>query len=89
MSAFGRLANVPDANNARFYPDRGLQPIVVFDPKTGEGNIPIYPLNENSPLAGNAVSENALGYLMRNARWLVQAIGVDGFRLDATKHVEN
>src|SRR5205814_9005969 len=27
-------------------------------------------------------------YLMRNAQWLVQSIGVDGFRLDAAKHFE-
>jgi len=88
QSAFGRIANVPDENNRRFYPDQSLAPIKVFDPKTGESNITIYPFNTANPLAGDPVPENALGYLMRNAQWLVQSIGVDGFRLDAAKHFE-
>ncbi len=85
LSAFGRIANVPDPNNARFYPDLSLQPIMVFDPTTGEQNIAIHPFNNAHPLNGTAVPENALGYLMRNAQWLVQSIGVDGFRVDAAK----
>ena len=85
--AFGRLADVPDENNRRFYPDRSLQPILVFDPKTGESNIAIYPFNNQNPMAGDPVPENAMGYLMRNAQWMVQHIGVDGFRVDAAKHV--
>lgn len=85
LSAFGRIANVSDPNNARFYPDLSLQPIMVFDPTTGEQNIAIHPFNNAHPLNGTAVPENALGYLMRNAQWLVQSIGVDGFRVDAAK----
>jgi len=85
---YGRLANVPDENNRRFYPDHSLNPIIVFDPMTGEQNIRIYPFNNDNPLNGTPVSENDMGYLMRNAQWLVQAIGVDGFRLDAAKHYE-
>ena len=88
QEAFGRIANVPDESNRRFYPDRNLQPIVVFDPVTGEGGIQIFPFNNGNPLAGDPTSENATGYLMRNAQWLVQAIGVDGFRIDAAKHIE-
>ncbi len=88
VPAYGRLANVPDEDNRRFYPDRDLTPIMVYDPKTGEGDIAIYPFNAADPTAGDPVEENAMGYLMRNAQWLVQAIGVDGFRLDAAKHVE-
>ena len=88
QSAFGRLANVPDENNRRFYPDQSLTPIRVFDPKTGESNVTIYPFNNANPLGGDPVPENALGYLMRNAQWLVQSIGVDGLRLDAAKHFE-
>lgn len=83
-----KLANVPTEENRRFYPDRNLQPIMVFDPSTGEANIPIYPFNTNDPMAGDPVSENAMGYLMRYAQWMVQSIGVDGFRIDAAKHVE-
>jgi alpha-amylase len=85
--AFGRLANVPDPNNARFYPDQSLQPISVFDPTTGEQNIKIYPFNNANPLNGTPVLENALGYLMRYTQWLVQTVGVDGFRLDAAKNM--
>src|SRR4029453_13320804 len=85
---FGRLANVPDENNRRFYPDQSLAPIIVFDPATGESGIRIYPFNNGTPLAGDPTSENATGYLMRNAQWLVQTIGVDGLRIDAAKHFE-
>lgn len=84
----GRIANVPKESNRRFYPDRDLQPIRVFDPKTGEQNIPVYPFNRANPMAGDPVEENALGSLMRNAQWLVQEVGVDGLRIDAAKHVE-
>jgi glycosidase len=83
----GRLANVPDPNNARFYPDTSLPPITVFDPKTGEQNIKIYPFNNANPLNGTPVPENALGYLMRYAQWMVQYAGVDGFRVDAAKNM--
>lgn len=83
----GRLANVPDPNNARFYPDQNLPPITVNDPATGEYNLKIYPFNNAQPLDGTPVAENALGYLMRYAQWMVQTIGVDGFRLDAAKNM--
>ncbi|MBN2022379.1 MAG: hypothetical protein JW809_06250 [Pirellulales bacterium] len=88
VSAFGRLANVPSEENRRFYPDRDLAPIWLFDPVTGEQNIAVYPFNRDAPAAGDPVGENALGYLMRNMQWMVQEIGVDGFRLDAARHVE-
>ena len=39
-AGFGRIANVPDPHNRRFYPDIGHNTIFVFDPKTGEQNIP-------------------------------------------------
>ena len=84
----GRIANLPNTNNARFYPDQSLTPIFLFDPSTGENNIAVYPYNTATPLAGDAVPENALGLLMRNARWMVEVVGVDGFRLDAARHFE-
>lgn len=84
---FGRLANVADPNNARFYPDTNGPSISVFDPKTGEQNIKIYAFNNSNPTAGDAVKENVTGYLMRNTQWLAQSIGVDAFRLDAAKHM--
>lgn len=85
--AFDRLADQPDVNNRRFYPDRDSQPILLFDPKTGQGGIQVFPFKTDDPMAGDPVEENAMGYLMRNAQWLVQDIGADGFRIDATKHV--
>lgn len=84
----GRLANVPDPNNRRFYPDRDGPAIFVFDPVTGEQNIPIYSFNVDDPMAGDPVAENATGLLMRYMQWMVQVNGVDGFRIDAAKHVE-
>jgi hypothetical protein len=85
--SFGRLANVPDPANRRFYPDIGHQTILLFDPRTGEQNIAVHAFNLENPAAGDPVPENATGYLMRNAQWLVQVIGVDGLRIDAAKHV--
>ena len=87
--AFGRIANLPDEKNRRFYPDLQLDPIIVFDPKTGEQNLRIYPFNLQNPMAGQPVTENATGYLMRNIRWLVQTIGFDGFRIDSVKHMQD
>ena len=84
----GRLANLPSEDNRRFYPDRNGTPIRVFDPITGEQNIPVYSFDTNNPMGGDPVEENALGYIMRNAQWLVQTVGVDGLRIDAAKHVD-
>jgi alpha-amylase len=86
--AFGRLANVPDPQNRRFYPDIGHKTILVFDPRTGEQNIAVHSFNLEHPLDGDPAVENATGYLMRNMQWLIQVIGVDGLRIDAAKHVQ-
>ncbi len=88
ISAFGRLANVPTAANKRFYADTDGSYISVFDPTTGESNIKIYNYNSANPSTGDAVPENALGYLMRNVQWMTQVIGVDAYRVDAAKHFE-
>ena len=83
---YGRAAvNVPTASNAQFYPDQGLGGTTVYDPTTGQ-NVTLYDFNTSDPMAGDAVAENALGLVMRNARWMVQEIGVDGFRIDAARH---
>lgn len=82
----GTIANQPDPSNTQFYPDRDLDPIMLFDPTTGESDIPVYPFNTSDPGAGDPIPENALGLIMRNAQWMIQEIGVDGFRLDAAKH---
>jgi glycosidase len=83
----GTVADIPNENNRRFYPDRDASPVMVFDPTTGESNIPIYSFNTANPMAGDPIADNVTGYLMRNAQWLVQEIGVDGFRVDAARHV--
>jgi len=82
----GTIYNKPDPNNARFYPDQGLGGTAVFDPELGQ-NVTLYDFNTTTPLQGDPVLENALGLMMRNARWMIQEIGVDGFRLDAAKHM--
>ncbi len=87
QSAYGRLANVPDPNNVRFYPDQSTNVLTVNDPELGQTNVPIYNFNAANPNNGTPVVENATGYLMRNARWLIQTTGADGFRLDATKNM--
>ena len=84
----GRLANVPDSNNARFYPDQELPGATYFDPVTNQ-NFTVHPFNTANPLAGDAVPENATGLLMRYLQWMVQDVGVDGFRLDAEKHIDS
>ncbi|MDC0935994.1 hypothetical protein OAS39_06885 [Pirellulales bacterium] len=85
--AFGRIANVPTPDNARYYPDLDA-PGVQLDVDLGPGQTLItrYNFNSSAPLTGDAVSENAEQMLMRHAQWMVQVIGVDGFRLDAVKH---
>ncbi|WP_210420957.1 dockerin type I domain-containing protein [Lacipirellula limnantheis] len=78
-------ANVPGPQHARFYPDQGLGGATVFDPRLNQ-NVTLYNFNAANPLAGDAVAENALGLIMRNARWMIQEIGIDGFRIDAGRH---
>lgn len=88
VSLFGRLANVPTEANRKFYQDRDRAPDrMVFDPATGEANIPEWDFTPGTATTGDPVTENGLGYLMRNTRWMVQEIGVDGFRVDAAKHM--
>lgn len=81
-----RQANVPNAANIRFYPDTS-NAFVVNDPALGANNVPIYNFNVGDPSSGDAVAENATGYLMRYTRWLVQEVGADFFRMDATKNM--
>ena len=89
----GTPNNPIDPNNARFYTDLSGKSGVkfVYDPKTGEQNIAIYNFATNPAniSVNNAAPENAMGYLQRNAEWLVQSIGVDDFRLDATKNMDS
>lgn len=84
----GPYANYANAANRRFYQNTNRPADrYVFDPTTGQGNIPVWDFTSDVATTGVPTPENGLGYLMRNAQWLVQTIGVDGFRLDATKHM--
>ena len=87
----GTIWNKPDPDNARFYPDQVLSPTIVNNPGTtrnpGATIFTRYPYNTSNPLAGDAVADNGTGMLMRWAQWMVEVQGVDGFRLDASKHV--
>lgn len=81
----GTFNNLPNANNARLYPDRDTAGVTLNDPALGT-TVTRYNFNSANPMAGDAVPENALGLLMRSAQWLIQTQGVDGFRIDAAKH---
>jgi len=81
----GAVYNKPNPNNARLYTDRDLDGLILNDPALG-GNFTRYNFNAAAPLAGDPVLENGTGLLMRNAQWMVEVIGVDGFRIDAAKH---
>lgn len=87
-----RRANVPMAYNRQFYPDQAsfidVTDHVPGDPNTPEaGTVRIYNFTGNEATSGVPVTENANAYLMRYARWMVQEVGVDGFRVDAARHV--
>ncbi|MBL0926085.1 MAG: hypothetical protein IBJ11_00325 [Phycisphaerales bacterium] len=47
----------------------------------------VFPFNTGTASAGDAVMENANGYLLRSTQWLLEEFRVDGFRLDAAKHI--
>jgi glycosidase len=82
----GTIWNKPDPNNARFYTDQGQGGTALNDPNTG-GAFTRYNYNLADPLAGDPGQENATGLLMRNMQWMLQVIGVDGFRIDAARHM--
>ncbi len=85
--AFGRLANVPTPDNRQFYPDQGIPGVQLdVDPGPGQFLITRYNFNNANPMAGDPTIETAEQLLMRHAQWMVQVIGVDGFRIDAAKH---
>jgi glycosidase len=68
---------LPNPLNAMLYPDLALP----------ANSVGIHPFNTADPMAGDPVAENATGLLLRNAQWMLDSIGCDGFRLDAVKHV--
>ncbi len=89
----GRVRNLPDPANARFYPDTSLTPITFTNPAvsgfSSATNWTIHPYNTANPAAGDAVAESVSGYLGRWCTWMLADVGVDGFRLDAAKHAKH
>jgi len=87
----GTLRNLPDAANARLYTDAALTPKIVTNPAFRGQPLrvfPLFPFNTVNPMAGDAVAENATGILMRWTQWMLDEFKVDGFRLDASKHID-
>ena len=93
----GATFNQPDPDNIRFYPDNDSAGTFVFNPGTfrnpGTRFITRYAFPEGSlgtdPSAGDEIPENASRYLMRATWWNMDVLGLDGFRLDAAKHISS
>ncbi|HYD01827.1 MAG TPA: alpha-amylase family glycosyl hydrolase [Phycisphaerales bacterium] len=84
----GLVRNRPNPANARLYPDRNLAPLTFVN--TGRGgnqNWTVYPFNTADPMQGDPIAENGTGLLLRATQWLMDEHKVDGFRLDAAKHI--
>jgi hypothetical protein len=77
-----RQANTPDENNRRFYPDLQGPARTVVDRGV---SYTVRDFNNAAPLSGDPVAEGVAGDIMRYAQWLVQAVGVDGLRIDAAR----
>lgn len=86
----GTVTNRVDAGNRRFYVDQGLSGSVTSNPGTarnpGAQNFTFRPFNSNAAL-NDPIAENGTGYLMRWTQWMLDEVKVDGFRLDACKHM--
>ena len=86
----GTVRNRPDPENARFYPDRILSPDIYVNPSSAHSGTAVetrYPFNLANPLGGAPVVEDSTGYLRRWLQWMLEVQNIDGFRLDASKHV--
>ena len=85
----GTIRNRPDPNNRRFYPDRNLSGTTFNNLAlpAGQQSVTIYPFNLADPMQGDPILENSVDYLGRSTQWLLEVVGVDGFRLDAAKHI--
>lgn len=87
----GTIRNRPSLNNRRFYPDLQLTPRTVTNTALPPGDplriVDLYPWNLANPMAGDPVMENQNDYLIRSTRWMMDVMKIDGFRLDAAKHI--
>ncbi|MBZ0172950.1 MAG: hypothetical protein K8E66_11255, partial [Phycisphaerales bacterium] len=86
----GNLRNLPDPDNSRFYPDTVLTPDIFVNPPSNHSGSDLtirYHFNLADPSRGDPVVEDSTGYLRRWLYWMLEVQGIDGFRLDASKHV--
>lgn len=87
----GTIYNIPNAANARLYPDQalGAQNVTLNGTSRNPGtfNYTFYPYNLNDPMQGDPVSETATRLLMRSSQYYLDVLKIDGFRLDAAKHL--
>ncbi len=67
-------------DNLRFYPDNDLP---TYTTEFGEH---IRPFNLADPTQGDPGPESVNGMMRRYTQWMLEVVGVDGFRLDAVKH---
>jgi glycosidase len=72
--------------NRRFYPDTDPHSPPELRDTSGDKHSSSG-FNLDRPEAGDPVVENATGFLLRYCKWMVEVVGVDGFRLDAAKHI--
>lgn len=54
---------------------------------TSAFQVTVYPFNNAAPLSGDPIAENATGMLTRWCQWMLEVNKIDGFRLDAAKHI--
>jgi glycosidase len=87
----GTIWNKPDANNRRFYPDTNLAAINPNNPGTNRNPSPpqytYYPFDPSNPSGGDPVMESATNLLLRSTKYYLEVLRIDGFRLDAAKHI--
>jgi glycosidase len=69
----------PKASNRRLYPDVDLAS--PYDDS-------VRPFNLAEPMLGDPYTENVNGMLQRWTQWMLEVHRVDGFRLDAIKHID-
>lgn len=92
----GTMRNLPDPANERFYPDRNATTAdIIINPRTGrmpadefEVVYSFLPDVPGTPTTGTPVSETPSQLLARSCQWRLEIIGIDGFRLDAAKHIQ-
>lgn len=86
----GNPLNIPNEtprfSNRRFYPDTNFNDPPELGDTSGDRRTPSG-FNLDNPEAGDPVPENAKDLLYRYIKWMVEVKGVDGYRLDAQKHI--